>query len=143
MNKTQSFNNTNQTYQWFIFDAESQPLGRLSSEIAKVLLGKNSIKYTPGQSLGQGVIVINAKKTIVTGKKETDKFYYRHSGTPGGLTVETLHELRNRKPSRIIEQSVKRMLPKNSLGRELLRKLKIYDSSNHPHLAQNPIAIVN
>jgi len=143
MNKTQSFNKTTQTYKWFIFDAESKPLGRLSSEIAKVLLGKNSTKYTPGQHLSQGVIVINAKKTIVTGKKETDKFYYRHSGTPGGMTVETFNELKDRKASRIIEQSVKRMLPKNSLGRELIRKLKIYDNSDHPHLAQKPAVIVS
>jgi large subunit ribosomal protein L13 len=138
MNKTPFFNKENQRHQWFILDAESKPLGRLSTDIARILLGKNSTYYTPGQSLSQGVIVINAKNTLVTGKKDTDKLYYRHSGTPGGLTVETLKSLRVRKPSHIIEQSVKRMLPKNSLGRELFTRLKVYDGEQHPHCAQNP-----
>lgn len=138
MNKTTFFNKENQPYQWFIFDAGSKPLGRLCTDIARTLLGKNSIHYTPGQHLSQGVIVINAKKVTVTGKKEVDKLYYKHSGTPGGLTIETFRFLKNREPSHIIEQAVKRMLPKNSLGRELFTKLKVYEDSQHPHSAQKP-----
>jgi large subunit ribosomal protein L13 len=138
MNKTKFFNGKNQNYQWFIFNASSERLGRLSTVIAKVLLGKNNIHYTPGQKILQGVIVVNAKEIQITGKKETDKLYYKHSGRPGGLKIETFKSMKNRNASKIIEQSVKRMLPKNSLGRELFRKLKVYDGINHPHLAQNP-----
>ena len=103
-----------------------------------ILLGKNNPHYNPSQNIHQGVIIINAEKINVTGKKETDKFYYRHSGTPGGLTIETFRELQNRLPTRIIEKSVKGMLPKGSLGRELFTKLKIYKGPSHPHIAQNP-----
>lgn len=138
MNKTTLFKKKDNKYDWFLIDANSATLGRLSSEISKILLGKNNPHYNPSQNIQQGVIVINAEKIAVTGKKETDKFYYRHSGTPGGLTIETFKELQNRLPSRIIEKSVKGMLPKKSLGRELFTKLKVYKGSTHPHLAQNP-----
>nr|BDA97501.1 ribosomal protein L13 [Cryptomonas sp. NIES-345]BDA98462.1 ribosomal protein L13 [Cryptomonas sp. NIES-1327] len=138
MNKTKFFNGTNQNYQWFIFNANSERLGRLSTTIARVLLGKNNVHYTPGQRILQGVIVINAKEVQVSGKKETDKLYYKHSGRPGGLKIETFKSMKNKDACKIIEQSVKRMLPKNSLGRELFRKLKVYHGIDHPHLAQNP-----
>jgi large subunit ribosomal protein L13 len=138
MNRTTFFNKENKSYQWFVFDAGSKPLGRLCTEIAQTLLGKNSVQYSPGNHLARGVIVVNAEKVFVTGKKTTDKFYYRHSGTPGGLTVETFKSLKDKHPSRIIEQSVKKMLPKNSLGRELFTKLKVYPTSQHPHIAQKP-----
>ncbi len=138
MNKTTLSIKEKHDYDWFLIDANCATLGRLSSEISKILLGKNNPHYNPSQNIQQGVIVINAEKIIVTGKKETDKFYYRHSGTPGGLTIETFKELQNRLPSRIIEKSVKGMLPKGSLGRELFTKLKIYTGSTHPHTAQSP-----
>lgn len=138
MNKTIFTNKEKNKYDWFLIDADSITLGRISTEISRILLGKNSPYYDPSQSIQHGIIVINAEKITVTGKKETDKFYYRHSGTPGGLTIETFKELQNRIPSRIIEKSVKGMLPKGSLGRELFTKLKVYKGPNHPHKAQNP-----
>jgi large subunit ribosomal protein L13 len=138
MNKTTFINKEKNRYDWFLIDANSATLGRLSSEISRILLGKNNSHYNPSQNIQQGVIVINAEKVSVTGKKETDKFYYRHSGTPGGLTIETFRELQDRIPSRIIEKSVKGMLPKGSLGRELFTKLKIYKGPVHPHTSQNP-----
>jgi large subunit ribosomal protein L13 len=138
MNKTTLINKEKNKYDWFLIDANATTLGRLSSEITKILLGKNSPYFNPSQNIQQGVIVINAEKITVTGKKETDKFYYRHSGTPGGLTIETFRELQNRIPSRIIEKSVKGMLPKGPLGRELFTKLKVYKGPIHPHVSQNP-----
>lgn len=138
MNKTTFNCKEKNEYDWFLIDASSATLGRISTEISRILLGKNSPYYNPSQNIQHGIIVINAEKIIVTGKKETDKFYYRHSGTPGGLTIETFKELQSRIPSRIIEKSVKGMLPKGSLGRELFTKLKIYKGPTHPHKAQNP-----
>lgn len=142
MNKTTLIYKGKNKYDWFLIDANSMTLGRLSSEISKILLGKNSSHYNPSQNIQQGVIIINAEKVIVTGKKETDKFYYRHSGRPGGLTIETFKELQTRIPSRIIEKSVKGMLPKGSLGRELFTKLKVYKGPIHPHTSQNPRKII-
>ncbi len=138
MNKTIFHTGEKDTYKWFLFDAESMTLGRLSTEISKVLLGKNETTYDPSQNIHHGVIVINAEKVVISGKKEDDKFYYRHSGRPGGLTIETFKELKKRIPSRIIEKSVKGMLPKGSLGRQLFTKLKVYKGSEHPHKSQNP-----
>ena len=103
-----------------------------------MLLGKNDVQYDSSQNIHHGVIVINAEKITVTGKKETDKFYYRHSGRPGGLTIETFKEMQKRIPARILEKSIKGMLPKGPLGRELFTKLKIYKGPEHPHKAQNP-----
>jgi large subunit ribosomal protein L13 len=138
MNKTIFHTGEKDAYKWFLFDAEAMTLGRLSTEISKVLLGKNETTYNPSQNIHHGVIVINAEKIVISGKKEDDKFYYRHSGRPGGLTIETFKELKKRIPSRIIEKSVKGMLPKGSLGRQLFTKLKVYKGSEHPHKAQNP-----
>lgn len=138
MNKTTFLSLEETPYEWFLFDAESKTLGRLSTEITKVLLGKNDVRYNSSQNLCHGVIVINAEKIKVSGKKEDYKFYYRHSGRPGGLTIETFKELKHRIPSRILEKSIKGMLPKGSLGRELFTKLKVYRGSQHPHAAQNP-----
>jgi large subunit ribosomal protein L13 len=126
---------------WFLFDAQSKTLGRLSTEISRVLLGKNDTQYNPSNNINHGVIVINAEKITVTGKKINDKFYYRHSGRPGGLTIETFKEVQNRLPSRILEKAVKGMLPKGPLGRKLFTKLKVYKGSIHPHQAQNPTHI--
>jgi large subunit ribosomal protein L13 len=138
MNKTILNIKETEDYKWFIVDAEEKNLGRISSEISKVLLGKNTPKYNPSRPIKQSVIVINAEKVIVTGKKNKDKFYRRHSGRPGGLTIETFEELKNRIPTRIIEKAVKGMLPKGRLGRSLFTNLKVYSGTVHPHGAQKP-----
>lgn len=138
MNKTILNTTEKEAYKWYIIDAESKTLGRLSSEISKILLGKNTPGYSPNTNIKHSVIVINAEKIEVTGKKRTDKFYRRHSGRPGGLTIETFQELQNRIPNRIIEKSVKGMLPKNRLGRTLFSHLKVYSGNIHPHSSQKP-----
>jgi large subunit ribosomal protein L13 len=127
---------------WYIVDAADQRLGRLSTEIAKVLRGKNKPTYTPNMDTGDFVVVINADKVTVTGNKREEKLYRRHSGRPGGMKTETFAKLQNRLPERIIEQAVKGMLPKNSLGRKLFTKLKVYAGSDHPHQAQSPEVLV-
>ena len=124
--------------QWYLIDAADQRLGRLSVEIARILRGKNKPTYTPHLDTGDFVIVINAEKVAVTGKKSTQKLYRRHSGRPGGMKVETFDKLIKRVPERIIEHAVKGMLPKNTLGRQLFTKLKVYTGENHPHEAQQP-----
>lgn len=123
---------------WYVVDAADQRLGRLASEIARVLRGKNKPTYTPSMDTGDFVIVINAEKINVTGRKREQKLYRRHSGRPGGMKVETFDKLQARIPERIVEQAVKGMLPKNTLGRQLFRKLKVYAGAEHPHTAQNP-----
>jgi len=123
---------------WYIVDADGLRLGRMSSEIAKILLGKHKPTFTPGADVGDMVIVVNAEKVTVTGNKRYDKFYRRHSGRPGGMKIETFDELQQRIPERIVEKAVKGMLPKNSHGRELFRHLKVYKGGEHPHDAQTP-----
>lgn len=123
---------------WYVVDAADQRLGRLATEIARVLRGKNKPIYTPHMDTGDFVIVINAEKVEVTGKKRSQKLYRRHSGRPGGMKTETFDQLQQRIPERIIEQAVKGMLPKNSLGRQLFTKLKVYAGDTHPHQAQQP-----
>ncbi len=123
---------------WYIVDAEDLILGRLSTEIARILRGKHRPQYTPHADCGDHVIVINAEKIKVTGRKEEQKIYYRHSQYPGGLKSITLEKQRERFPERIIELAVKGMMPKNSLGRSMLKKLKVYAGSDHPHTAQQP-----
>lgn len=123
---------------WYVIDAADQRLGRLASEIAMVLRGKNKAEYTPHLDTGDFVIVVNAEKVAVTGKKRTQKVYHRHSGRPGGMKTETFAKLQQRIPERIIEHAVKGMLPKNSLGRQLFTKLKVYAGPIHPHAAQKP-----
>ncbi len=124
--------------EWLVADADDVPLGRLASEVAQVLRGKHKPTYAPHIDGGDFVIVVNAGKVAVTGTKELDKSYYRHSGYPGGLTELSLAEMRSRFPERIIEAAVKGMLPKNKLGRQMLRKLKVYAGPDHPHVAQRP-----
>lgn len=138
MNKTVFLTKKKNECTWFLFDADSKTLGRLSTEISRVLLGKNDPYYSPSHNINHGVIVINAEKIFVTGKKINDKFYYRHSGRPGGLTIETFREVQKRIPSRILEKAIKGMLPKGPLGRKLFTQLKVYKGSLHPHQAQNP-----
>ncbi|AFZ13159.1 LSU ribosomal protein L13P [Crinalium epipsammum PCC 9333] len=138
MNKTflPSVNTLEQ--KWYVVDAADQRLGRLASEIAMILRGKNKPTYTPHMDTGDFVIVLNAEKVAVTGKKRTQKVYRRHSGRPGGMKTETFAKLQARIPERIIEEAVRGMLPKNSLGRQLFTKLKVYEGSTHPHAAQQP-----
>ncbi|MBW4469537.1 MAG: 50S ribosomal protein L13 [Stenomitos rutilans HA7619-LM2] len=123
---------------WYVVDAADQRLGRLATEIAMVLRGKNKPTFTPHLDTGDFVIVINAEKVDVTGRKRSQKLYRRHSGRPGGMKTETFAKLQARLPERIIEQAVKGMLPKNALGRQLFTKLKVYAGSDHPHQAQMP-----
>jgi len=125
--------------QWFVVDAEGKTLGRLASAIAATLRGKNKAMYTPHIDTGDFVIVLNAGKIKVTGAKETQKFYYSHSNYPGGLKKTSLKDLRQRHPERIIENAVRGMLPRTTLGEQQLKKLKIYTGGEHPHQAQNPV----
>ena len=126
---------------WFIVDAENQTLGRLASEIAQILRGKKKPFFTPHMDMGDFVIVINAEKVKVTGKKEKTKTYFRHSGFPGGITQVNLKKVRQDNPERIITNAVKGMLPHNRLGRKLLTQLKVYPGELHPHAAQQPQTI--
>ena len=126
---------------WFIVDAENQTLGRLASEIAQILRGKKKPFFTPHMDMGDFVIVINAEKVKVTGKKEKNKTYFRHSGFPGGITQVNLRKVRQDYPERIIINAVKGMLPHNRLGRKLLTHLKVYPDELHPHAAQQPQTI--
>ncbi len=124
---------------WLLANAEGKILGRFASEIAKVLMGKHKPIYTPFMDTGDFVIVINAEKIAVTGRKMTDKIYYRHSGYLGGMKQRTLAEQLDRRPEEVIRLAVKRMLPKNRMGRKMLSKLKIYAGSEHPHASQKPV----
>tara|TARA_Y100001968_G_C19193906_1_gene636576 strand:+ start:241 stop:669 length:429 start_codon:yes stop_codon:yes gene_type:complete len=123
---------------WWVADAEGQNLGRFASKIAQVLRGKHKVDFTPHMDMGDFVIVINAEKIQVTGKKETEKKYFTHTGYPGGGSEISLADLRRSKPERIIKSAVKGMLPHNRLGRSILLHLKIYAGSSHPHAAQKP-----
>ncbi len=123
---------------WYLVDAAGKTLGRLSSELATRLRGKHKPVYTPHVDTGDYLVVINADKIAVTGKKLTDKMYYRFTGYIGNLKSESLGQLLARKPERVIEIAVKGMLPKNPLGRAMFRKLKVYSGANHPHTAQQP-----
>ncbi len=123
---------------WYVIDAAEYTLGRMASEIARYLRGKHKPEYTPHIDTGDYVIVVNAGKIRVTGNKEKNKVYYRHSGYPGGIKSQTLEEVRTKHPERIIEKAVKGMLPRNSLGRAVFRKLKVYAGAEHPHGAQQP-----
>jgi large subunit ribosomal protein L13 len=127
---------------WYVVDADGLRLGRMSSEIAKLLLGKHKPEFTQGADVGDCVVVINAEKVIVTGKKASQKFYRRHSGRPGGLTSELFQDLQVRIPERIVEKAIKGMLPKNAYGRELFRHLKVYKGNLHPHEAQQPEPLI-
>jgi large subunit ribosomal protein L13 len=124
--------------EWLVVDAEGKTLGRLAVEVANVLRGKHKPEYTPHVDCGDFVVVINAEKIQVSGKKETDKFYRRHSGFPGGFKEESLAHLRARKPIDIIEKAVRGMLPHNKLGDKQFTKLKCYAGTEHPHSAQVP-----
>jgi large subunit ribosomal protein L13 len=124
--------------EWVLIDATDKVLGRLAAEVARRLRGKHKPEYTPHVDTGDYVVVINAAKVRVTGRKETDKVYTRYSGYQSGLKVESVREMRAKHPERLIEHAVRGMLPKNPLGRALFRKLKVYADDKHPHQAQQP-----
>ena len=128
----------NRQRDWVVVDAAGQTLGRLATQIADRLRGKYKPEYTPHCDVGDFVIVVNAEKIAVTGKKRTDKLYHRHSGYPGGLSTRTLNEMLERQPEEVIRKAVKGMLPRNRLARQQLRKLKVYAGPDHPHAAQQP-----
>ena len=127
--------------EWFIVDAEGQTLGRLASEIAQIIRGKKKPFFTPHMDMGDFVVVVNAEKVKLTGNKEKNKSYFRHSGYPGGVTQISLRMVRQDFPERIITNAVKGMLPHNRLGRQLLTHLKVYSGTDHPHAAQLPKTI--
>ena len=138
MNKTSVPSIDSIERQWYLVDAENQTLGRLATEVASVLRGKNKASFTPHLDTGDFVIVVNADKIRVSGNKPQQKLYRRHSGRPGGMKVETFEHLQERLPERIVEKAIKGMLPHNALGRQLFRKLKVYKGTEHPHAAQQP-----
>ena len=127
---------------WYLINAKNQNLGRLSTKIALILKGKNNIEYTPHINSMNYIIVTNAKHITITGNKKYTKTYKKHSGKPGGLKITTFNEIMKKMPIKIVETSIKGMLPKNTLGRQLFKQLKIYSESSHPHGAQKPEVII-
>ncbi|WP_207507367.1 50S ribosomal protein L13 [Telluribacter humicola] len=136
--KTISANKNTVNKEWVVIDAKGAVLGRLASQIAKIIRGKHKPSFTPHVDCGDNVIVINADKVKLTGNKMTDKVYVRHTGYPGGQRFQTPRELLSKHPERVIEKAVKGMLPKNRLGRRLFTNLHVYASAEHPHVAQQP-----
>ena len=138
MRQTFMANEANIDRKWYVVDAEGQTLGRLSSEIASILRGKHKVTYTPHVDTGDNVIIINAEKIYLSGNKEQDKIYYRHSNHPGGLKSVSAGELKEKNPVRLLETSIKGMLPNNKLGEKQGKKLFVYAGAEHPHAAQQP-----
>ena len=126
---------------WLLVDASDKTLGRLSTNIAKILMGKNKPEYTPHNDVGDYVVVINAEKIKVTGNKNEQKMYYRHTGYPGGIKSQSFNDLIASYPDRVITSEVKGMLPKNKLSNSVIKKLKVYKGESHPHSAQNPVKL--
>ena len=139
--KTFSAKPNDVTRDWFVVDAADKTLGRLASEIAHRLRGKHKPEYTPHVDTGDYIVVVNAEKIRVTGKKTTDKMYHHHTGYPGGLKSVSFEKLIDKAPERVIQSAVKGMLPKNPLGRAMFKKLKVYAGAEHPHTAQQPIEL--
>ena len=129
---------TDRQRDWYVVDADGKTLGRMATQIADALRGKRKPEYTPHCDTGDFVVVVNAEKIVVTGKKRTDKLYWRHSGYPGGIRSRTLNEMLERRPEEVIRKAVQGMLPRNRLARQQLRKLKVYAGPDHPHAAQQP-----
>ncbi|MFD2640088.1 50S ribosomal protein L13 [Piscibacillus salipiscarius] len=138
MRTTFMANENNVERKWYVVDAEGQTLGRLATEVATILRGKNKPTYTPHVDTGDHVIIVNADKVHLTGKKLNDKIYYRHSNYPGGLKQRTANEMRTKYPEQMLEIAIKGMLPKNKLGRKMAKKLHVYRGPEHKHQAQNP-----
>ena len=141
MSKTYSPKRDEVDRRWFVVDAAEKPMGRVCTEVARLLTGKHKPQYAQHVDTGDFVIVINAERSVLSGQKEEQKVYYRHSTHPGGLKAETAARLRQRRPAKMIERAVRGMLPKNKLGRQQFKKLKVYAGSEHPHQAQQPQAI--
>lgn len=129
--------------QWFIIDAKNKVLGRLASELASRLRGKDKPEFTPHVDMGDFFIIINANQIRVTGNKAEDKVYYRHTGHPGGIKEQNFNEMKAKYPERIIETAVRGMLPRGPLGRQMFRRLKVYANAEHPHMAQQPVDITD
>ena len=139
--KTKSYKNTDLEKKWLLLDASDKTLGRLSTKVAFILMGKDKAQYTPNSDLGDYVVIINAEKIKITGNKDTQKNYYRHTGYPGGLKSTTFLDMIEKKPEEIIFKAVQGMLPKSKLSKTMISKLKVYEGENHPHVGQNPIKI--
>jgi large subunit ribosomal protein L13 len=139
--KTKSAKKEEVERQWYVIDATDQVLGRLASKVAKILRGKHKPIFTPHVDTGDHVIIVNAEKVRLTGKKLTDKVYVRHTGYPGGQKTTTPKEILQKHPERLIEMAVRGMLPKNRLGRQMIKKLHVYVGPDHPHQAQKPISL--
>ncbi|UTH00372.1 50S ribosomal protein L13 [Macrococcoides canis] len=138
MRQTFMANESNIDRKWYVIDAEGKTMGRLSSEVASILRGKHKVTYTPHVDCGDHVILINAEKIHLTGNKAADKIYYRHSNHPGGIKAISAGELREKNPVRLMETSIKGMLPKGSLGDKMFKKLHVYAGAEHPQAAQQP-----
>lgn len=139
MDQTFMANESTIERKWFVVDAAGKTLGRLSTEVATILRGKHKPTFTPHVDSGDYVIVINASEIVLTGKKDSQKIYYRHTGHVGGIKAVSAGELREKNPMRLLETSIKGMLPKNPLGRKQGKKLFVYGGENHPHVAQQPV----
>lgn len=137
-NKTYSATPSDTKKKWVIIDAEDQPLGRLGTRVASILRGKNKPEFTPHMDTGDNVIVINAEKVVLTGKKMTDKQYFRHTGYPGGEKFTSAQEMMEKDPTSLVMTAVRGMLPKTKLGRKILKNLRVYAGPVHPHTAQQP-----
>ena len=136
--ETKSYKSVNVEKNWHLVDAEDKVLGRLAVKIATILSGKNKAQYSPNADLGDFVVVVNAEKVKVTGNKFTQKNYYHHTGYPGGLKTKSFEKMQEDSPEKIIEKAVKGMLPKNKLANQIIKKLKVYSGSVHPHIGQQP-----
>jgi large subunit ribosomal protein L13 len=139
--KTFSANNETARHDWYVIDATDKTLGRMATEIARRLRGKHKPEFTPHVDTGDYIVVVNAEKVKVTGKKTSDKMYYHHTGYPGGIKSISFEKLRDKAPERIIQKAVKGMMPRTRLGRAMLSKLKIYAGAEHPHTAQQPVEL--
>jgi len=138
MNRTYSHRPSEIEKRWWVVDAAGVPLGRLSSVVATLLTGKRKPTYAPHIDVGDFVVVVNARETVLTGRKEDQKMYYRHTNRPSSLKTQTARQVRSRYPERLVEFAVRGMLPKNRLGRKQVKKLKVYAGADHPHQAQQP-----
>ena len=136
--ETKSYKSSNVEKNWHLVDAEDKVLGRLAVKIATILSGKNKAQYSPNADLGDFVVVVNAEKVKVTGNKFSQKNYYHHTGYPGGLKTKSFEKMQEDSPEKIIEKAVKGMLPKNKLANQIIKKLKVYSGSVHPHIGQKP-----
>ena len=136
--ETKSYKSVNLEKNWHLVDAEDKVLGRLAVKIATILSGKNKAQYSPNADLGDFVVVVNAEKVKVTGNKFSQKNYYHHTGYPGGLKTKSFEKMQEDSPEKIIEKAVKGMLPKNKLANQIIKKLKVYSGSVHPHIGQQP-----